>query len=123
MKSRGREMTKTELYDHLRQSFGVSHIHSEYGMTELLSQAYGIDGFMSCPPWMKILLRDETDPFTIYDSSEATSGAINIIDLANLYSCSFIATDDVGKMYGKDHFEILGRMDHSDIRGCSLMVI
>jgi hypothetical protein len=123
MKGRGRETTKTELYEHLKNSFDVSHIHSEYGMTELLSQAYGVDGLMSSPPWMKIFLRDETDPFTIYNPEQANSGAINIIDLANLYSCSFIATEDVGKTYADGRFEILGRMDNSDIRGCSLMVL
>jgi phenylacetate-coenzyme A ligase PaaK-like adenylate-forming protein len=123
MKGRGREMTKAELYEQLKKSFGLSHIHSEYGMTELLSQAYGIDGSMACPPWMKILLRDETDPFAIYDSRELTTGAINIIDLANLYSCSFIATEDIGKTQADGRFEILGRMDNSDIRGCSMMVI
>ena len=122
MKGRGREMTKAELYEHLKKAFGVSHIHSEYGMTELLSQAYGIDGKMVSTPWMKILLRDETDPFSLYESSATTSGAINIIDLANLYSCSFIATDDVGKSISSEGFEILGRMDNSDIRGCSLMI-
>jgi hypothetical protein len=122
MKGRGREMTKAELYQHLKASFGVSHVHSEYGMTELLSQAYGIDGSMASPPWMKIFLRDETDPFTIYDL-EASSGAINIIDLANLYSCSFIATEDIGRTNPDGMFEILGRMDNSDIRGCSLMVM
>jgi hypothetical protein len=123
MKGRGKEVTKQELYDHLKGSFGVSHIHSEYGMTELLSQSYGVDGLMSCPPWMQIVLRDETDPFEIYSPGRPTSGAINIIDLANLYSCSFIATDDVGKMYDDGRFEILGRMDNSDIRGCSLMAL
>jgi len=123
MKGRGREMTKAELYERLKESFGVSHIHSEYGMTELLSQAYGIDGKMSCPPWMKILLRDETDPFAIYNLRELNTGAINIIDLANLYSCSFIATEDIGKTHSDGRFEVLGRMDNSDIRGCSLMMI
>jgi hypothetical protein len=123
MKGRGREMTKAELYEQLKRSFGVSHIHSEYGMTELLSQAYGIDGKMSCPPWMKVLVRDETDPFSIYAPSGTSSGAINCIDLANLYSCSFIATEDVGRVYADGSFEILGRMDNSDIRGCSLMVV
>lgn len=123
MKGRGKEMTKAELYGHLKESFGVAHIHSEYGMTELLSQAYGIDGIMSCPPWMQIVLRDETDPFEIYGLSETNSGAINIIDLANLYSCSFIATDDMGKIYTDGRFEVLGRMDNSDIRGCSLMAL
>jgi hypothetical protein len=123
MKGRGREMTKAELYERLNKIFGVSHVHSEYGMTELLSQAYGIDGIIACPPWIKVLLRDETDPFTIYNPSAAVSGAINIIDLANLYSCSFIATDDLGKTNPNGNFEILGRMDNSDIRGCSLMVV
>lgn len=123
MKGRGKEMTKAELYSHLKQSFGVAHIHTEYGMTELLSQAYGIDGLMSCPPWMQIVLRDETDPFEIYEHGKMASGAINIIDLANLYSCSFIATDDMGKIYTDGTFEVLGRMDNSDIRGCSLMAL
>jgi hypothetical protein len=122
MKGRGREMTKAELYQSLRTTFGVSHIHSEYGMTELLSQAYGTDGLMISPPWMKIFLRDETDPFTIY-GSETSAGVINIIDLANLYSCGFIATEDIGRTYANGSFEILGRMDNSEIRGCSLMVI
>jgi phenylacetate-coenzyme A ligase PaaK-like adenylate-forming protein len=123
MKGRGKEMTKQELYECLKKSFSVSHIHSEYGMTELLSQSYGVDGLMGCPPWMQVVLRDETDPFEIYSRGEAVSGAINIIDLANLYSCSFIATDDMGKIYDNGRFEILGRMDNSDIRGCSLMVL
>jgi phenylacetate-coenzyme A ligase PaaK-like adenylate-forming protein len=123
MKGRRREMTKFELNEHLRNSFGVSRIYSEYGMTELLSQAYGTDGLLQCPPWLRILLRDETDPFLVYDGGENRSGAINIIDLANLYSCSFIATEDIGKTSGGGGFEVLGRMDHSDIRGCSLLVI
>jgi phenylacetate-coenzyme A ligase PaaK-like adenylate-forming protein len=123
MKGRGRVMTKAELYEQLKKTFGVTQVHSEYGMTELLSQAYGVDGFMSSPPWMKILLRDETDPFSIYDPSKTASGAVNIIDLANLYSCSFIATEDVGKVHSDKKFEILGRMDNSDIRGCSLMIM
>jgi hypothetical protein len=122
MKGRGREMTRPELYEQLKRAFGVSQIHSEYGMTELLSQAYGIDGKLSCPPWMKVLLRDETDPFSIFELSGSASGVINIIDLANLYSCSFIATEDVGKANTDESFEILGRMDNSDIRGCSLMI-
>jgi hypothetical protein len=121
MKGRGKELTKAELNLHLKQSFGVHHIHSEYGMTELLSQAYGVDGRMKCPPWMRIVLRDETDPFTLSDSMG--TGAINVIDLANLYSCSFIATDDIGKLGSDESFEILGRMDNSDVRGCSLMVV
>jgi Acyl-protein synthetase, LuxE len=123
MKGRGREMTKAELYECLRNSFGVSHIHSEYGMTELLSQAYGIDGRFQSPPWMKLVLRDETDPFFIYDSTKQNTGAINVIDLANIYSCSFIATEDIGRTDPGTGFEVLGRMDHSDIRGCSQMVV
>jgi hypothetical protein len=123
MKGRGQEMTKAELYECLKKAFGVPCIHSEYGMTELLSQAYGVDGRMSSPPWMKVLLRDETDPFLIFELLETASGAINIIDLANLHSCSFIATDDIGKAVPGGGFEILGRMDNTDIRGCSLMVV
>jgi phenylacetate-coenzyme A ligase PaaK-like adenylate-forming protein len=123
MKGRGREMTKAELYQHLKKAFGVSRIHSEYGMTELLSQAYGVDGKMVCPRWMRVLVRDETDPLLVYGSQQSNSGAINIIDLTNLYSCSFIATEDVGRTYEGGEFEILGRMDNSDIRGCSLMAV
>lgn len=123
MKGRGREMTKAELYEQLKKNFDVAHIHSEYGMTELLSQAYGINGKMACLPWMKILLRDESDPFSLYSPSISATGIISIIDLANLYSCSFIATEDVGKTHYGGNFEILGRRDHSDTRGCSLMVV
>jgi phenylacetate-coenzyme A ligase PaaK-like adenylate-forming protein len=123
MKGRGREMTKAELYEHLKSSFGVSHIHSEYGMTELLSQAYGIDGIFKTPPWMQIFLRDETDPLSVYPFLQKHSGAVTIVDLANLYSCSFIAAEDLGKTHSDGGFEVLGRMDNSDIRGCSLLVI
>jgi hypothetical protein len=123
MKGRDTELTRRELHEQLKKHFGVGHIHSEYGMTELLSQAYGTDGKMTCPPWMKILLRDESDPFSFYNPSIGASGVINIIDLANLYSCCFIATEDVGKTDSNGGFEILGRRDHSDIRGCSLMVV
>lgn len=123
MKGREKEMTKSELYEELKQGFGVPHIHSEYGMTELLSQAYAVDGTYACPPWMKVLLRDETDPFYVYPPDQAYSGAINVIDLANIYSCCFIATDDIGVTRSHNSFEILGRMDRSDIRGCSLMVV
>lgn len=120
MKGRRREMVKKEMYAQLKQSFGLQEIHGEYGMTELLSQAYGKEGRYLTPPWMKILLRDETDPFLVYPHQKNTSGGINIIDLANLFSCSFIATEDVGKKEG-NHTEVLGRMDHSDVRGCSLL--
>ena len=90
-------------------------------MTELLSQAYAVDGVFRTPPWMRIVLRDETDPFLVQAQSGGGTGAINIMDLANLYSCSFIATDDVGKMHPDGRFEVLGRLDNSDIRGCSLL--
>ncbi len=124
MKGRKKEMIRSELYELLKADFGVRQIHSEYGMTELLSQAYSIDGKFTCPPWMKIVLRDETDPFTIANAgNNGLSGAINVIDLANIYSCSFIATEDVGQLNYLGSFEVLGRMDNSDIRGCSLMVV
>lgn len=123
MKGRGKEMTKEELYGILKDGFGVSSIHAEFGMTEMLSQAYGIDGRMATPPWMKVLFRDETDPFAVRELVKPGSGAINIIDLANLYSCSFMATDDAGRTSGDGFFEVLGRLDHSDTRGCSLLAV
>lgn len=126
MKGRRKEMIREELHAVLKNAFHVSCIHSEYGMTELLSQAYSKgDGIFYSPPWMKVLVRDEEDPFLIGSSQPTTyqSGIINIIDLANIYSCSFIATDDVGKIYTDGSFEVLGRMDNADIRGCSLMVV
>ena len=103
-------------------------IHSEYGMTELLSQAWSDgNGIFRCPPWMKVLVRDEEDPFEIrvprFQTVAPVSGAINIIDLANVYSCSFIATDDAGRIFPDGSFEVLGRIDNSDLRGCSLMMI
>lgn len=128
MKGRRKEMLKYELHDFLKSRFQVNAIHSEYGMTELLSQAYSMrDGIFSCPPWMKILLRDEDDPLHLRDNTSNSmkypvSGVVNVADLANIYSCSFIATDDVGKLHGNGRFEVIGRMDNSDIRGCSLMV-
>jgi hypothetical protein len=103
----------------LKTAFSTDEIHSEYGMTELLSQAYATNGLYQCPPWMKILLRDETDPFTFSQKS----GAINVIDLANIHSCSFIATDDLGRLHDSGGFEVLGRMDNSDIRGCSQLAL
>jgi hypothetical protein len=121
MKGRGQEMTREQLYGQLKKQLGASRIHSEYGMTELLSQAYALEGRFSPPPWMKVLLRDETDPFAIYDPARPASGAINVIDLANLYSCCFIATEDLGNSFPGGHFEVLGRLDNSDIRGCSLL--
>jgi hypothetical protein len=112
------------VHDILQSSWQIHSIHSEYGMTELLSQAYSIgEGIFKCPPWMKVVMRDEDDPLTIksYNSSKTVSGLVNVIDLANLYSCSFIATDDIGKLHAGGSFEVIGRMDSSDLRGCSLM--
>jgi phenylacetate-coenzyme A ligase PaaK-like adenylate-forming protein len=124
MKGRRKEITRQEVHNILCNSFHLPAIQSEYGMTELLSQAYSkAYGFFQCPPWMKILIRDEDDPLTIHSIARdnPVTGAINIIDLANIYSCSFIATDDAGKLYPNKSFEVLGRLDNSDIRGCSLM--
>lgn len=144
MKGRREEMVRHELHEFLRKQFTVDVIHSEYGMTELLSQAYSKgNGIFYCPPWMKVLVRDEEDPLEVHssefivqshksendsrlptpDSRLSTKGVINIIDLANIYSCSFIATDDAGKLYDDGSFEVIGRIDNSDIRGCSLMAI
>ena len=121
MKGTRKEMIKEEFYKILRQGFGVHSIHSEYGMTELLSQAYSHqDGHYYCPPWMKVLIRDVNDPFCILPTTQ--SGGINIIDLANRDSCSFIATQDLGKYNLDGSFSILGRFDNSDIRGCNLMI-
>ena len=121
MKGRRKELVKEELHEILKRGFGVSQIHSEYGMTELLSQAYSKgNGSFSTPPWMKILTRDPEDALSF---NQDTTGGINVIDLANLYSCSFIATQDLGKTYNDESFEIIGRFDASDIRGCNLMVL
>ena len=121
MKGRRKEMVKEELYDILRKAFGVTDIHSEYGMCELLSQAYSKGGnIFSTPPWMQLRLRSEKDPFD--GSNQMATGVINIIDLANLHSCAFIATEDLGRRH-PNGIEILGRMDHSQTRGCSLMVL
>jgi hypothetical protein len=126
MKGKREEMTRDEVQQILKNKFGLESIHSEYGMTELLSQAYSKEnGLFKTPPWMKFLLREYNDPFAIVSSSKTekpVNGLINIIDLANLYSCCFIATDDVGKIYRNQTFEVLGRRDMSDLRGCSLMV-
>lgn len=122
MKGRRKELIREELHQILRDGFGVENTHSEYGMTELLSQAYSKgNGIFECPPWMKILTRDTEDALTILP--EGKSGGINIIDLANVNSCSFIATQDLGKTYPNGTFEVLGRFDNSDIRGCNLMVM
>lgn len=122
MKGRRKEMIRPELHQLLKDGFGVSEIHSEYGMTELLSQAYSKgNGVFECPPWMKVFTRDTEDPLSIQKVNK--TGGINVIDLANINSCSFIATQDLGKKYTDDSFEILGRFDHSDIRGCNLMAL
>jgi len=121
MKGKRKEMIRDELHETLKQGFGVDSIHSEYGMTELLSQAYSKgDGIFNCPPWMKILIRDVNDPFSYV--ANGRTGGINVIDLANVYSCSFIATQDLGKINPNNSFEVLGRFDNSDIRGCNLLV-
>ncbi len=121
MKGRRKEIVREELHQRLKKGFGVEKIHSEYGMTELLSQAYSKgDGVFYTPPWMKIMTRDTEDPFGL--ARLGKTGGINIIDLANIHSCSFIATQDLGKLYRDGSFEVLGRFDHSDIRGCNLMV-
>ncbi len=124
MKGRREEMTRQEVHHILCDSFKVNKIHSEYGMTELLSQAYSTgDGIFNCAPWMKIIVREEDDPLLVHrpDKNKIISGAVNVIDLANIFSCSFIATDDAGKLHPDESFEILGRLDNSDIRGCSLL--
>jgi phenylacetate-coenzyme A ligase PaaK-like adenylate-forming protein len=122
MKGRREELTREEVHHKLSAAFGVEHIHSEYGMTELLSQAYSKgEGKFQSPPWMKILLRDVYDPLLLQEGNKA--GAVNIIDLANVYSCSFIATGDLGKVNSDESFEILGRVAQAEIRGCNLMVV
>ena len=121
MKGKRKEMIREELHGILCNSFGVSDIHSEYGMTELLSQAYSKGkGRFACPPWMHILIRDTNDPFSYH--GENKTGGINVIDLANINSCAFIATQDLGKTYNDGTFEVLGRFDASDVRGCNLLV-
>ncbi len=122
MKGRRREMIREELHAILCECFGVSAIHSEYGMTELLSQAYSLgDGVFECPGWMQILIRDPEDALSYLPDGK--TGGINVIDLANINSCPFIATQDLGKKNPNNSFEVLGRFDHSDIRGCNLMVM
>ena len=122
MKGKRKEMIREELHEILCTSFRVQNIHSEYGMTELLSQAYSLgNGIFECPTWMQILIRDTDDAMTYVNNGK--TGGINVIDLANINSCSFIATQDLGKKYPNNSFEVLGRFDNSDIRGCNLMVI
>ncbi len=121
MKGRRKEMIREELHERLKAGFGVTKILSEYGMSELLSQAWSQgDGRFRCPAWMKVLIRDTNDPLSLLPSGQ--TGGINIIDLANIYSCPFIATQDLGKLHEDGSFEVLGRFDYSDVRGCSLMI-
>ena len=121
MKGKRKEILRTELHEALCTGFGVQQIHSEYGMTELLSQAYSKgSGIFQTPPWMKVRIRDTNDPLTLLGNE--STGGLNIIDLANIHSCSFIATQDLGKCYADGSFEVLGRFDHSDVRGCNLLV-
>ena len=122
MKGKRKEMIREELHGQLCKGFGVGAIHSEYGMTELLSQAYSLgNGTFECPPWMQVLIRDTEDAFTYVN--EGKTGGINVIDLANINSCSFVATQDLGRKNPNNSFEVLGRFDNSDIRGCNLMVL
>ena len=122
MKGKRKELIRAELHETLKQGFGVNTIHSEYGMTELLSQAYSrSNSLFKTPPWMQVLTRDTEDALTI--QAYGKTGGINIIDLANINSCAFIATQDLGKVYKDGSFEVMGRFDNSDIRGCNLMVI
>jgi phenylacetate-coenzyme A ligase PaaK-like adenylate-forming protein len=122
MKGRRKEMIREELHEQLCEGFGVAAIHSEYGMTELLSQAYSLgEGVFECPSWIQVLIRDTEDALTYIPQGK--TGGINVIDLANINSCSFIATQDLGKKNPNNSFEVLGRFDNSDIRGCNLMVL
>lgn len=121
MKGKREELIREELHKKLSHAFGLKLIHSEYGMTELLSQAYSKgNGIFNCPPWMRVLIRDTNDPFAVLPDEK--TGGINLIDLANINSCSFIATQDLGKIHNDNSFEVLGRFDNSDIRGCNLLV-
>lgn len=122
MKGRKKELVREELHARICERLGIEKVHSEYGMTELLSQAYSSgDGKFAAPPWMHLLIREPEDPFSYQE--QGRTGGINIIDLANIYSCSFIATQDLGKIHADNRFEVLGRFDESDVRGCNLMAI
>jgi hypothetical protein len=121
MKGKRKEMVREEVHAVIQNAFKVKEVHSEYGMTELLSQAYSKgNGIFNCPPWMRIMIREMNDPLTY--TSTGKTGGVNIIDFANIYSCSFISTSDLGKLHEDGSFEILGRFDNSDVRGCNLMV-
>ena len=121
MKGRREEWTRQQVHYFLQQKMGTATIHSEYGMTELLSQAYSKgSGIFHSPDYMKVMVRQDDDPFQV---SYAGEGVINVVDLVNIYSCAFIATDDIGKIYPDGSFELSGRLDASDLRGCSLMIL
>jgi len=120
MKGKRQEMIREDLHELLRRGFNVPQIHSEYGMTELLSQAYSKDeGKFQCPPWMKVRIREINDPFAYVPNG--STGGICITDLANVHSSAFIAVEDIGRMHADNHFEVLGRFDNSEVRGCNLM--
>ena len=119
MKGRRKELIKEELYTILKKGLGVNDIYSEYGMTELLTQAYAINGIFSLPPWARVFIRKTNDPLNVQTTG---AGGLNIIDLANRNSCAFIATQDLGRVFDDNRFEVLGRFDQADIRGCNLMV-
>lgn len=120
MKGRRKEMIREELHEIFKQRFGAKEIHSEYGMSELSSQGYSVNGFFKLPNWSKILIRDTNDPFTYLNSNK--TGGINIIDLANIHSCAFLETKDLGKLHSDGTFSVLGRFDNSDVRGCNLLI-
>lgn len=122
MKGKRKEMVRAEVHEQLKHQWGLSNIHSEYGMTELLSQAYSKgEGVFNCPPWMKVFITDTNDFGT--QLPQGKTGIINVIDLANIHSCAFIQTEDLGRINEQGGFEVMGRMDQSDIRGCSLMYV
>ena len=121
MKGRKEEMIRADVHKLLKKGFGVTHVHSEYGMTELLSQAYSKgEGIFQSPPWMRVVIHQQHDLFT--EAEAGQTGVVSVIDLANIYSCSFITTQDVGRKHEDGSFEILGRTDFSDVRGCNLMI-
>ncbi|MDP2423799.1 MAG: acyltransferase, partial [Bacteroidales bacterium] len=121
MKGRGKEMVREELHQILCKRFSINSVHSEYGMTEMLSQAYAKKhGIYHSPPWLRVQIRDVNDPFQL--SGYNKTGGINIIDLANVYSCPFIETQDLGRKYENGTFEVVGRFDRSKTRGCNLMI-
>lgn len=122
MKGRREELTREALHEKLKSAFGLNQVHSEYGMTELLSQAYADDkGVFKTPPWMRVMIREINDPFNL--KNQDRTGGVNVIDLANVHSCAFIETQDIGRKGSSDTFEILGRFDNSDVRGCNLLAL